>query len=754
MWWRRTPGPKSLAVRAAVLALLWVPYVAAMVASRDRFDAILGPVVTLPLVATGVLVGWRGGLAVWIAYVLTHMLWESPAHILGDESLALLVGLALLVATGWAAETVQAERRQAAALVQQEHSLAESRAALLETQALAGVGSWVVDLRTGRREGTPEARRVLGLASDEPYTQEAVLGHAHPEDREPVRRSLEAALRDGEAAGDHRVVAPDGSVRWVHSVAQVRRGADGQPERLVGLSQDVTASRLALERLRQSEETYRRLVDNMPQPVVRYDLQLRRRFVNAAFADLSGRPADELLGRRPTEDQGQPSLASFEEALREVATAGVPRVVDVEKRAADGLRTFRVHAVPEWTGGPHPSGVLAIYNDVTELQRATNEARASEQALRAVLDSMDEMFVSTSLLGDRPPYVSRAAERIFGMPLEEFLREPMGWALRLHPDDQARSFQDYAKLLGGQAVHDRTRVVRPDGSTVWVESNLRGVKDAAGHTVRIDGSIRDVTAEVQAEASQRKVLELEAATAFKSQFLNMAAHELANPLTPVLLRLAGLRRHVDELPAAVRKDVEVLERNLTRFSTLVNDLLDAARLQAGRLRMAPRPIDLAPIVRDACATYAERAGERGIALDVVADPADAQGDPDRVTQVVLNLLSNALKFTPSGGQVRVRASGGKDGAVVEVADTGIGLTPDQQARLFQPFVQVHDQAMGVGGTGLGLYISRSIAQQMGGSLEVASAGPGHGATFTLRLPAKDPAPTATAAAAPPGSAEG
>ncbi len=239
------------------------------------------------------------------------------------------------------------------------------------------------------------------------------------------------------------------------------------------------------------------------------------------------------------------------------------------------------------------------------------------------------------------------------------------------------------------------------------------------------------------------------ANAFKTRFLNSAAHELATPLTPIKLQMATMKMVLaGTLSEAQNKSIELLERNLKRLDLLVKDLMDAARLQSGQLRLAPKPTDARELVQDVHASFADKARQDGIdlAVEIPDGPMPMTADAGRLTQVLYNLVHNALKFTPRGGLVVLRAEADDARVRFMVRDSGIGMTTAQRDRLFEPFTQVHDQdKLKVGGTGLGLYISRTIALQTGGTLQCSSDGAGQGTTFVLDVPRTPPPPAAAAA---------
>jgi signal transduction histidine kinase len=233
------------------------------------------------------------------------------------------------------------------------------------------------------------------------------------------------------------------------------------------------------------------------------------------------------------------------------------------------------------------------------------------------------------------------------------------------------------------------------------------------------------------------------------QFVNNAAHDLANPLTPINLQLHVLQKAAeDRQDQQQQKSLAMVRRNVEQLGLLVQDLKDAARLQAGKLRMTPEPLDLAQIVRETAEGYEEKAKVEGIALEVATEPGlDVKADSGRIVQVLTNFLTNALKFTPKGGRVRVSAGREDGAAIVLVEDSGLGLTPEDRDRLFKAFSQVHDEKQKKKGTGLGLYIAKGIIEAHGGHIGCDSEGPGRGSTFWFSLPLSGAA-TATPDTAP------
>jgi signal transduction histidine kinase len=228
---------------------------------------------------------------------------------------------------------------------------------------------------------------------------------------------------------------------------------------------------------------------------------------------------------------------------------------------------------------------------------------------------------------------------------------------------------------------------------------------------------------------------------FRTDFLNAAAHELGTPLTPLQLQVHLLQSE-DASPDARRRALGIVSRNVDRLTLLVQDMLDVARLQSGRVEIRREAVDLAALVHDTVETFRPSAGDKQTAVQVDGPASLVVAiDPKRTSQILYNLLSNAIKYTPPKGRVTLRY--GLEGGLVrlDVEDSGLGFTGEQRQKMFVPFGRLHMQQMAAPGTGLGLFISRGLAERHGGRLDAASPGPGLGSTFTCLLSQEGPPPT-------------
>jgi signal transduction histidine kinase/CHASE1-domain containing sensor protein/ActR/RegA family two-component response regulator len=397
-------------------------------------------------------------------------------------------------------------------------------------------------------------------------------------------------------------------------------------------------------------------------------------------------------------------------------------------------------------------------------RRATSapsrDAPSAEHRLERVLEAMGVGIWSCELPDGQVTWDERARAMFF---LPDAASLTVSQALeRVHPEDRARLRDTLASSVQSGTLFDiKYRTVSPAGDkTHWLRSVGRPVQDgdhSPGNaaTILFSGVTVDITAREVAwldadtarrEAEQARV-QAERAGRAKDEFLATIGHELRAPLGAILGWAQLLRRQGDRLDPAVDEGLAVIERNARAQDRLVADLLDVGLVAAGAVRLEIELVDLAAAARaavDAARPTAEaKKVDLQLALDLTAGPV--RGDPDRLQQVFVNLMSNAVKFTPAGGQVRVAVSRDEDRVLLTVADTGEGIDPAFLPYVFDRFRQQDaSTARRHGGLGLGLAIVRHLIELHDGRVRVDSAGLGQGATFVVELPAAFPAsPTAT-----------
>lgn len=396
----------------------------------------------------------------------------------------------------------------------------------------------------------------------------------------------------------------------------------------------------------------------------------------------------------------------------------------------------RVHASPEGLG-------ISI-QDITE--RKTQEeklrslaARMEEQArlFDATLSHITDLAYSFDREA-RVTYANKPLLKIWGRTLEEVmgknvydLQYPEPLASRLHGEL-------LSVIETGRPVHGETPLEAADGSVDYHEYIYSPVFSADGTVVAVAGTTRLVTARKKAEAELRKAKEdAEAASAAKDHFLAVLSHELRTPLAPVLMSVAALEESPD-LPPAMREEIRMIHRNVALEARLIDDLLDLSSITNGKLQLRPSTQNLPEALRQVCEICRPQTQEKQIALKLRLSPAATAvcADPARLQQMLWNLLKNAVKFTPAGGWIEI-ATEAADGQRmrIRITDSGIGISPAQLPRIFDAFEQGDARVSQFGGLGLGLAITKALAELHGGSVTAHSGGSGLGASFVLTLPA-------------------
>lgn len=484
---------------------------------------------------------------------------------------------------------------------------------------------------------------------------------------------------------------------------------------------------------------FRALVENSYDNIARYDRDFKRTYANPTLGRLAGAAPRELIGKRPSDGPMPKEIGQqMEHAIQETFESGTACEYEFSVEHVGGRMHYSMHYVPEFGVDGKVEAVIATGRDITQLNEAIEQSREHRRRLEDLLDNLEEVYYSIDPRTGEVLYVSKAMEQMIGITRGDLEKDMFSFLRNVHPDDQQRVVAQLdAELPEDRSLELTYRVIDPDGKTRTVCSQMRGTRDEHGELIRVDGHTTDITAEIERQEASAKAQHLESVTDFKTNFLNMAAHELANPLTPLKIQMAMIKSpSFGPMTPKQRSSMELLERNINRLGLLVNDLLDAARLQSSRLRITPVEVNLRRIAEDVHATFTLQAKDSRLTLELVPGvPISAQVDEMRMTQVLFNLVHNAMKFTPAGGHIKILLSSDGNAHRIQVSDTGIGLEPDEIEQLFRPFSQVHDNLeVKKGGTGLGLYVVKGIMDQHGGSIDVSSPGHGKGTIFTVVLP--------------------
>jgi PAS domain S-box-containing protein len=541
--------------------------------------------------------------------------------------------------------------------------------------AVGSLGDWSWDKATDVARFSPRAAAIFGIDPERPTTWSRVAELIHPDDRAGVQREREAALAVGrEYTLEYRVCRPDRDVAWVVSHGVGTYAADGTLTGLVGVLQDVTRRKHAEEALK--DET--RIVEIVNQTgmtlATKLDLGALVQAVTDAATELSGARFGAFFYNDVDKRGASYRLYALSGAPPEAfARFEQPRATPLFGPTFRGERTIRCDDV---TQDPRYGRVGPHYG--------MPEGHLPVRSYLAV------------------PVVSRAGEVIGGLFFG-------------HPEPGVFTERSERIILGVAAQAS----VAIDNARLYED-----LKRAAAERERL----------LVAERSARA--EAERASLMKDEFLATLSHELRTPLNAILgwaqILLSG-RAGAD----AIAHAAETIARNARAQAQLIEDLLEMNRIVSGKLRLDVQVTDLGSVIDAALDSVRLSAEAKGIVLEreVAADVAPVSGDPNRLQQVVWNLLSNALKFTPPGGRVLVRVGRTAEHAEIAVVDSGVGIAPDFMPHVFERFRQADSSTTRKhGGLGLGLAIVKQLTELHGGTVRAESDGEGQGATFVVRLP--------------------
>lgn len=479
-----------------------------------------------------------------------------------------------------------------------EHSVEQYKERLRRGQLYADIGTWDWNITTGEVFWTERIAPLFGYPEGDLETSyDYFMSAVHPEDRKKVSDALNACIEHNVPYEiEHRVVWPDGTIRWLLEKGAVKRDDNGKPVQMLGVVQDV----------------------------------------------------------------------------------------DYRKR--------------------------------TELALASRERQLQEAQSLAHFGDWNYDVKSGEM------YWSDEVYRIFGYQSRQFTPNLDSFLMSLHPDDQEKMTQA-RREAGKTGVMDLVhRIIRPDGEIRHVHQLSRSCVSNQGNLVRMSGTMQDISERVEAEQELIRAREkAERASHAKSEFLSSMSHELRTPMNAIL-GFGQLLEADEELQADHKDSVYEILKAGKHLLTLINEILDLAKIESGQLDVSLEPVDVSPVIKECVQLIERQAAKRNINVNLFAiEGAVINADRVRLKQVVLNLLSNAVKYNCPDGNVTVEVEAPNDERLrVTVTDTGPGIAPDKQAEIFQPFNRLGLESSSIEGTGIGLTITQRFVEMMGGVIGMES----------------------------------
>ncbi|MDO8963255.1 MAG: PAS domain S-box protein [Coriobacteriia bacterium] len=670
-----------------------------------------------------------------------------------------------------------------------EDALRQNERWLSESQQVASLGHYIFDIVNDFWDGSPALHDVLGTKDGKGGDFAAWLQIVHPADRERLANYFAEDVLGRRQPFDieYRIVRPrDGVERYVHGLGTVDFSDDDRPLQMFGVIQDITEHHAAERELRESTALLQAAMDHSPVGIAIADApDGALRYVNDAGlmirggdrqAIVDGVGISEYVASWQMLDLDGRPLRNDEVPLARALMLGEPSSREFIIRRDDGDdRIVLANAAPIKDESGKVTAAMVIFTDMTERRRAAEDLRRSRMLLESSLEAQKDTILFSIDADYRYLLFNQAHADVMKAAYGKDIEVGMSILDQITDEgDWAAAKENYDRALAGES-HSNVRVFG-DVEKAYYESFFNPIVNEDGKIVGATGLARDVSERKRVEDEVRRLnadleqrvqerteelqrtneelqsansrltdtnLELEEATSAKNDFFAAMSHELRTPLNSIIgfsgILLQGL---AGTLEPEQRTQVEMVNRSGLHLLSLIDGVLDLAKVEAGKASVTFADVDPVGLLRDVSDVVRPLAGEKGLYLEM--EDAEFAGcfrsDGGKLRQVLFNLVGNAVKFTEHGGvRVAVRCEPGGMCAF-NVSDTGPGIGPADLSRIFDPFVQLETPTVAKPkGTGLGLALSREYAHLLGGDVTAVSE-VGVGSTFTLRLPIEPPAP--------------
>jgi PAS domain S-box-containing protein len=597
----------------------------------------------------------------------------------------------------------------------------------------------------------PTAERMTGWTAEQARGQplHEVFNIVNEETRLLVESPVSKAIRMGAIVGlaNHTLlIARDGTERPIDDSAAPIHDDDGKVDGVVMVFHDITERRQAEAALQESEQRNRQALDAADMGTWRADLRANTGTRDANLNRILGLKAIQTTQAiedcfRLVHPEDKPAaIAAWQKCVQ---TRGVYEAEFRIIRDDGSLAWLREYGrfTPAFPESGQPDRVTGITVDITRRKRAEEAIQRSESRYRRLFEAAHDGILVLNVKDRRIADVNPFMLDLLGYPREYFIGKEL-WEIGVFTDKaESQAALQKVKETGSIRFEDKPLLDR-NGRRHDVEIVANIYQE--DHSPVIQCNIRDISErkrfedEREAHLHNEQLLRMEAETANRAKdlFLATLSHEMRTPLNAIVGWMGILRREGCNA-ADFQEGLEVIQRNTTAQVQLIEDVLDVSRIVSGKLRLEIKPCELIESIHAGVEVVRPAAEARDITLTMQLDPAASRASCDaaRVQQVVWNLVSNAVKFTPKGGQVRITLDREQSNVRIAVTDSGQGMSPELLPFVFDRFRQADSSTRRrFGGLGLGLSIVKHIVEMHGGTAEAASEGPGRGSIFTIRLP--------------------
>jgi PAS domain S-box-containing protein len=578
---------------------------------------------------------------------------------------------------------------------------------------------------------------IFGFTPQEVLNTRKILEIVHPEDRKKVIKLFTSNLKGdiSKSGFQFRIIKKNGEIAWVEVLNNLIN-YEGKPA-LLGTMLDIT-DRIKAE---QRNRIMSQLLLSLNDAVVLTDENGNILEVNDAFCRITGYSKDEVIGKNPRIlKSGLHDANFYKEMWDSILTKGYWKgeIINKKKNGEFYFALLSISSIKDEVHGL--TYYLGIQSDITERKKAEEQIRYQANLLENVNDA-----IIAADLNYRITSWNKAAEKMYGYKAEEVIGKEISEVVKVEfpglTREQVRQILQEKGFWKGEAIH-----YNRFGEKIYVSSSLSIIRDINGNPIGTVGINRDITEQKKAEEKLKLYAEqLEIANAqlqelnkLKSEFLANTSHELRTPLNSIIGFLNLIKEGLYESKEEMMQFVDNALMSARHLLNIINDILDLAKIEAGKLELTIEDVEVSELLQEVWTLSHVQAEQKKLEYRMIypEKPIFIRGDRNRLKQILLNLIGNSIKFTHKGGiTVKVEVFEEKGHCQFSVIDTGIGISKEKQAKLFQKFVQADGTTTRkYGGTGLGLAITKSLVEMMGGVIELFSEGEGKGTTVIFTIP--------------------
>ncbi len=555
------------------------------------------------------------------------------------------------------------------------------------------------------------------------------------EDVQHVADAIEMILKNGNVSIEADLVRRNGEHISHEFTGTLLKDHDGKPLGICGVGRNITERKRTEKALKESEEKYRSLINNIQDGVfIIHDAKIH--FANESFARICGYSIKEVIGRDFRElvaPDDQEMVAN--NYFRKQAGENVPECefLLLRKNGEKVIVNMNVGHIT-YCGG---IAIMGTVKDITEHNKIEKELKESEEKYRTIIENSNDLIWKLDLAGNFL-YFNKRAEEVSGYKLDNFIGK--SFVPFIVPSDLSKVERIFFETLKGNPQHYEVSIFKNDGSVLIMSVNTTPIFESG----RVVGTVsfgQDITEIRKSEELQLENAYLAYANKAKSEFLANMSHELRTPLNAIIGFSEILKQKIagglNEKQESFLDDVLIAGNHLLQ---LINDVLDLSKVEAGKVELIIENISVPETINEVLSLIKEKAAKNNVIIEKELDPRldFMEADKLRLKQILFNLLNNAVKFSkPEGGIVTIISKKIEDAAQISVSDTGIGIKDEDRRKLFNEFQQLDSGiTRKYGGTGLGLAITKKLVELHGGKIMVESKY-GEGSTFTFLLPLKE-----------------